>query len=63
LVTTDGVNSFLRIYDIRNKNSVASQTICLEPFTSASEGAEVNGMMFSPDGIYLALARRVLCRI
>ncbi|KAJ7804581.1 WD40-repeat-containing domain protein [Mycena olivaceomarginata] len=57
LVTTDGVNSFLRIYDIRNKNSVASQTICLEPFTSASEGAEVNGMMFSPDGIYLALAR------
>ncbi|KAJ7307022.1 WD40-repeat-containing domain protein [Mycena albidolilacea] len=57
LVTTDCVNSFLRIYDIRNKNSVASQTICLEPFTSASEGAEVNSMMFSPDGIYLALAR------
>lgn len=59
LVTNDGVNSFLRIYDIRNKNSMASQTLCLEPFTS--EGHEVNCIMFSSDSIYLALGRDDNC--
>jgi len=59
LVTNDGVDSYLRIYDIRNKNSMASQTLCLEPFTS--EGHEVNSMMFSSDSIYLALGRDDNC--
>ncbi|KAF7356334.1 WD-REPEATS-REGION domain-containing protein [Mycena venus] len=59
LVTNDGVNSFLRIYDIRNKNSTATQTICLEPL--ASESREVNSMAFSPDSMYLALGRDDNC--
>ncbi|KAF7356308.1 Tuftelin-interacting protein 11 [Mycena venus] len=57
LVTNDGVESYLRIYDIRNKNNMASQTIRLEPF--ASESHEVNSITFSPDSMYLALGRWV----
>ncbi|KAJ6519153.1 WD40-repeat-containing domain protein [Mycena sanguinolenta] len=58
IVTTDSVDFFLRIYDIRNRNSMASQTITLEPFVLNGKGEpEVNSMMFSSDGNYLALGR------
>lgn len=46
----------LRLYDIRNKNAHTIRTINLEPFPLDIEG-EVNGAVFSPDGIHLALAR------
>ncbi|KAK7024996.1 WD-repeats-region domain-containing protein [Favolaschia claudopus] len=59
LVTNDGTDSFLRIYDLRTKSSVATQEIKLLPFNS--EGHEVNSMMFSPDSIYLALGRDDNC--
>ncbi|KAF8216861.1 WD40-repeat-containing domain protein [Mycena galopus ATCC 62051] len=61
LVTTDGVNSYLRLYDIRNRNTVASQTLCLEPYASRDEKREVNNIMFSPDSIYLAAGRSDNC--
>ncbi|KAJ7203946.1 WD40-repeat-containing domain protein [Mycena haematopus] len=62
VVTTNGVDFFLRIYDIRNRNGVASQTLSLEPFASkGEEEPEVNSMMFSPDSIYLALGRYDNC--
>ncbi|KAF7370328.1 WD-REPEATS-REGION domain-containing protein [Mycena sanguinolenta] len=55
IVTTNDVEYFLRIYDIRNRNGMAGQTIILEPFTKGVP--EVNSMMFSLDGNYLALGR------
>ena len=49
----------LRLYDVKRRNREAYTQIDLETFPSRYEGfeGEVNGATFSPDGIYLALAR------
>jgi len=54
-------SSILRIYDISRKNGrQPTSTIELETFAKEGEdddGGEVNCTAFSPDGIYLAVAR------
>jgi WD40 repeat protein len=47
---------FMRMYDVRRKNSRAVWSSKLEPFTKPTDG-EVNRAKFSPDMIYLAVAR------
>ncbi|KAJ7210526.1 WD40-repeat-containing domain protein [Mycena pura] len=59
LVTNDGSNSTLRIYDVARKQGTATHNWRLEPF--APEAREVNSMAFSFDGIYLALGREDNC--
>ncbi|KAJ7464613.1 WD40-repeat-containing domain protein [Mycena latifolia] len=55
LVTNDGSESLLRIYDVANTRASAMQTRSLEPFMTESQ--EVNSMTFSSDSIYLAIGR------
>jgi len=48
----------LRIYDISRKNGrQPTSTVDLEAFSEGGEEGEVNCTAFSPDGIYLAVAR------
>jgi hypothetical protein len=58
LVTNNGVDSFLRIYDVKRKDGTAKREQRLEPFESQDH--EVNSIAFSPDSLYLALGRCVL---
>ncbi|KAJ7716752.1 hypothetical protein B0H16DRAFT_1612742, partial [Mycena metata] len=59
LVTNDGVNSFLRIYDVGKKDGSAVQTCRLETFSTPDH--EVNSMTFSTDSIYVAIGRDDNC--
>ncbi|KAH6915902.1 WD40-repeat-containing domain protein [Coprinopsis sp. MPI-PUGE-AT-0042] len=49
--------NILRLYDVRNKNGAAQVKINLEPYETNFE-AEVHDMSYSPDGMFLALARQ-----
>ncbi|KAJ7073241.1 WD40-repeat-containing domain protein [Mycena belliarum] len=60
LVTNDGSESCLRIYDVSRSRGSSTQERTLEPFTESladSKAHEVNSMAFSSDSIYLALGR------
>ncbi|KAF8906207.1 WD40-repeat-containing domain protein [Gymnopilus junonius] len=60
LSTRASVNRhILRLYDVNRQNPTAHTTIDLETFPSRYEGfeGEVNCTTFSPDGVYLAVAR------
>ncbi|KAJ7180966.1 WD40-repeat-containing domain protein [Mycena filopes] len=59
LVTNDGVDSMLRIYDVGNRDSSPVQQRRLETFTTPDH--EVNSIAFSPDSIYLAIGRDDNC--
>ncbi|KAJ7763546.1 WD40-repeat-containing domain protein [Mycena maculata] len=59
LVTNDGSDSFLRIYDVRRQRGTAVETRPLETFTSKDH--EVNSMAFSSDSLYLAVGRDDNC--
>ncbi|KAJ3507605.1 hypothetical protein NMY22_g16881 [Coprinellus aureogranulatus] len=59
-------NSTLRIYDVRNKDPNPVQEIELEPFKlmdedDEDEAGEHRGAQFSPDGVFIALARYDNC--
>lgn len=49
--------NLLRIYDVGHKNKRAVQRIPLNPFVTGTIRGEVNCAIYSPDGVYLALAR------
>ncbi|KXN92404.1 Rik1-associated factor 1 [Leucoagaricus sp. SymC.cos] len=62
LATQAEGGNFLRLFDIKNLNGSHMQKITLEPFHFTGkhldqQNPEINSMTFSPDGIYLALAR------
>jgi len=62
LCTEAGLNhNTLRLYDVHGRNPIATTTVDLDPFPERDpeEGydGEINVATFSPDGIYLALAR------
>ena len=46
----------LRLYDVRRKNGSAVETFHMEAFSENING-EVNSILISPDGIYVAIAR------
>lgn len=58
LVTTASTKGFLRLYDINRKDGRHSQMIELSTnHDNSAECIMTSGAVYSPDGIYLALAR------
>ncbi|KAF9499349.1 WD40 repeat-like protein [Pleurotus eryngii] len=48
----------LRLYDVRNRMKTLSSTVTLEPVTpAAGQSGEINCLVYSPDGLYIAAAR------
>ncbi|KAL4258366.1 hypothetical protein AB1N83_010068 [Pleurotus pulmonarius] len=49
----------LRLYDVRNRKKTLTSTVTLEPVMPAGAGqsGEINCLVYSPDGLYIAAAR------
>lgn len=57
MATRGQENNFLHLFDITGFGKNCAQEVTLEPFAKRASVREVSCMAFSPDGIYLSLAR------
>lgn len=52
-------NHLLRLFDVRNRKKTLISKVTLDPVTPAGAGqsGEINCLVYSPDGLYIAAAR------